>query len=453
MKSWTPALPATDEEVNAAASYTANVKKNVIDAQGDHAPEGYVRITFNAGQNATIDNQASKAFDVLKGSKFSDITVPSVTADNGYTFTGWDSKLPEGETQVTEAKTYTAVVIANIIDVTNNPQTPTPQGFVRVTFQAGEGGVLIHNNQTYAQVIYDVKIGNVLPKAPKVKPNEGLKHRDTKDGWTPALPDAAGEKNVTYTAVYYALSDPAIAEENPALLVSAAPTVNPVHTQTKKITGQGVAGATITVTFPDGATTQTGIVDAHGNFSIDVPSTVHLKQNQIITVAQEEKDKIPESVNVVVTPSKADRFKIPAQRVVVDNKTHLTPSEKDKVKHNLDDANPDVKPAKQTISDNGDASLEFDDGSTLVIPADKLVVERVVPPTPPTPSAPVPTTSDANTHQSLPQGKLALPQTGVNDASPFASLMLGLGGFLGLFGIRRRKKRGEDTPKQEGDNA
>jgi hypothetical protein len=53
----------------------------------------------------------------------------------------------------------------------------------------------------------------------------------------------------------------------------------------------------------------------------------------------------------------------------------------------------------------------------------------------------------------LPQGKPALPQTGVNDASPFASLMLGLGGFLGLFGIRRRKKRGEDTPKQEGDNA
>ena len=347
------------------------------------------------------------------------------------------------------------MVLANIIDVTNNPQTPTPQGFVRVTFQAGEGGVLIHNNQTYAQVIYDVKIGNALPNAPKVKPNEGLKHRDTKDGWTPTLPDVAGEKNATYTAVYYAMSDPAIAEENPALLVSAAPTVNPVHTQTKKITGKGVAGATITVTFPDGATTQTGIVDAHGDFSIEVPSTVRLKQNQIIAVVQIEKDKIPESVNVVVTPSKADRFRIPAQRVVVDDKTHLTPLEKDKVKHNLNDANPDVKPAKQTISDNGDASLEFDDGSTLVIPADKLVVERVVPPTPPTPStpsAPVPTTSDANTHQSLPQGKPALPQTGVNDASPFASLMLGLGGFLGLFGIRRRKKRDDNTTEQDSDN-
>ena len=33
-------------------------KKNVIDAQGDQAPEGYVRITFNAGPNATIDNKA-----------------------------------------------------------------------------------------------------------------------------------------------------------------------------------------------------------------------------------------------------------------------------------------------------------------------------------------------------------------------------------------------------------
>lgn len=431
-------------------------KKNVIDATGDHAPEGYVRITFNAGTNATIDNQASKAFDVLKGTKFSDITVPTVVANKGYTFMkSWTPALPATDEEVNEAATYTAVVLANIIDVTNNPQTPTPQGFVRVTFEAGEGGVLIHNNQTYAQVIYDVKIGNAMPVAPMVKPNEGLKHRDTKDGWTPTLPDVAGEKNATYTAVYYAMSDPAIAEENPALLVSAAPTVNPVHTQTKKITGKGVAGATITVTFPDGATTQTGIVDAHGDFSIEVPSTVRLKQNQIIAVVQIEKDKIPESVNVVVTPSKADRFRIPAQRVVVDDKTHLTPLEKDKVKHNLNDANPDVKPAKQTISDNGDASLEFDDGSTLVIPADKLVVERVVPPTPPTPStpsAPVPTTSDANTHQPLPQGKPALPQTGVNDASPFASLMLGLGGFLGLFGIRRRKKRGDNTTEQDSDN-
>ena len=454
MNSWTPELPQGDTQVNEAATYTAVVKQNVLEVvPGKDTPEGYVRVTFNAGDHAKIGNETTKSFDVLKGAKFSDITVPTVVANQGYTFmNSWTPELPQGDTQVNEAATYTAVVLANIIDVTNNPQTPTPQGFVRVTFEAGEGGVLIHNNQTYAQVIYDVKIGNAMPVAPKVKPNEGLRHRDTKDGWTPALPDTAGEKNATYTAVYYSMSDPAIAEENPALLVSAAPTVNPVHTQTKQITGKGVAGATITVTFPDGATTQTGVVDAHGNFSIEVPSTVHLKQNQIITVAQEEKDKIPESVNVVVTPSKADRFKIPAQRVVVDNKTHLTPSEKDKVKHNLDDANPDVKPAKQTISDNGDASLEFDDGSTLVIPADKLVVERVVPPTPPTPSAPVPTTSDANTHQSLPQGKPALPQTGVNDASPFASLMLGLGGFLGLFGIRRRKKRGEDTTELDSDN-
>ncbi|WP_276770473.1 sialoglycan-binding domain-containing protein, partial [Fannyhessea vaginae] len=60
-------------------------KKNVIDAQGDQAPEGYVRITFNAGPNATIDNKASKSFDVLKGAKFSDITVPTVVANQGYT--------------------------------------------------------------------------------------------------------------------------------------------------------------------------------------------------------------------------------------------------------------------------------------------------------------------------------------------------------------------------------
>ena len=56
-------------------------KKNVIDAQGDQAPEGYVRITFNAGPNATIDNKASKAFDVLKGAKsvsYTHLTLPTI---------------------------------------------------------------------------------------------------------------------------------------------------------------------------------------------------------------------------------------------------------------------------------------------------------------------------------------------------------------------------------------
>ncbi|EGF23053.1 hypothetical protein HMPREF0091_11048, partial [Fannyhessea vaginae DSM 15829] len=84
-------------------------KKNVIDAQGDQAPEGYVRVTFKAGEHAQVAGGSSKAFDVLSGTKFSEVKtkLPSVTTDEGYTFKGWTPELPTDTEAVTKAYEFT----------------------------------------------------------------------------------------------------------------------------------------------------------------------------------------------------------------------------------------------------------------------------------------------------------------------------------------------------------
>ncbi|UXR68593.1 Ig-like domain-containing protein [Staphylococcus pasteuri] len=67
------------------------------------------------------------------------------------------------------------------------------------------------------------------------------------------------------------------------------PTVNPVTSEDKTITGTAEPNSTVTVTFPDG-TTATGTADADGNYVIDIPSNEDLKGGETLPVTATDKD-------------------------------------------------------------------------------------------------------------------------------------------------------------------
>ncbi|PNZ73421.1 Ig-like domain-containing protein, partial [Mammaliicoccus stepanovicii] len=79
-----------------------------------------------------------------------------------------------------------------------------------------------------------------------------------------------------------------------------APTVNPVTSEDKVITGKAEPGSTVTVTFPDG-TTATGTTDKDGNYTIDIPTNVDLVGGEVLPVTSTDKDgnKSPEATTVV----------------------------------------------------------------------------------------------------------------------------------------------------------
>ena len=88
-------------------------------------------------------------------------------------------------------------VLDKVIDQTKTPTNPTPAGYVRVTFNAGDHGSFAAG----AGTIFDVKIGTALADVPV--PTAQAANGYVVAGWNPALPatvQAAG----TYTAQYKA---------------------------------------------------------------------------------------------------------------------------------------------------------------------------------------------------------------------------------------------------------
>ena len=81
-------------------------------------------------------------------------------------------------------------------------------------------------------------------------------------------------------------------DNGPGRDVSDTPNVNEINEGDDAVTGQGVPGADIEVTWPDGSTS-TGTVDEDGNWSVDVPDDVDLNDGDIVIVIQTEEDKDP----------------------------------------------------------------------------------------------------------------------------------------------------------------
>ena len=158
---------------------------------------------------------------------------------------------------------------------------------------------------------------------------------------------------------------------------SGAPTVDKVDTDDTKVSGTGVAGATIEVTLPDG-TKKTTTVGQDGKWEVALDEP--LAKDAEVKVVQKEADKKPSGeVSKSVVPTTADQVtpKAPENKVKVDNPAKLTDEEKAKVAEEVKKANPDL-PAGTTVevADNGDVTITYADKSVDTLPGADVAVER-----------------------------------------------------------------------------
>lgn len=143
-------------------------------------PEGYVKVTFDKGEHAkSIDGQViyfvNPNADPKKTLGDESIVKPTVKAETGYKFTGWDEK----DTKIIEDSLYVIAQYSPIADVIpktiNGTEQDKPDGYIEVTFDKGDHGSLEGNTVVYINPNKAVELKGF---APTVKPTTGYDFAD-----------------------------------------------------------------------------------------------------------------------------------------------------------------------------------------------------------------------------------------------------------------------------------
>ena len=258
---------------------------------GKAEPNSTVTVTFPDGTTATgtTDADGNYTIDVpanedLKGGE----TLPVTATDKD------GNKSEPATTVVTDTTAPTAPSVNPVTsDDTQITGEAEPGSTVTVTFPDG----------TKASGTTDAD-GNYVIDIPA---NEDLKGGET-------LPvtstDKSGNQSGETTATVTDTTAP------------TAPSVNPVTSDDKTITGKAEPGSTVTVTFPDG-TTATGTVDQDGNYVIDIPANEDLKGGETLPVTATDKDgNQSEPTSTVVTDTTAPT--VPSVNPVTSDDTQIT---------------------------------------------------------------------------------------------------------------------------------
>ena len=198
---WSPEVPET---ITAAGTFTAQYKEK--DTVAYTAEFG--TITKPAGEATTEDDIAGAV--TFKDKDGNDTKAPEGTTikpKEGTTLPNGDEP---GDYEVPATVTYPngttdegvvkVTVLGKVIDRTDDPSQPTPEGYVRVTFEAGENGKFGEG----AKTVFDVREGTLVSEVtvPAVTANEGFVQKSGADAWSPALPTDTFTAAGTYVAQY-----------------------------------------------------------------------------------------------------------------------------------------------------------------------------------------------------------------------------------------------------------
>ncbi|MFR9301985.1 MAG: InlB B-repeat-containing protein [Fenollaria massiliensis] len=107
------------------------------DDTDDAIPHGYVLVYFYAGNQGTAKGQAMYYVNPKAGKTIKDLTKPEVTEKTGYKFIKWDT---DDNEDIKDNKVIYAAYEELDDKILVTPGVQQPDGYVKVTFAAGENG-------------------------------------------------------------------------------------------------------------------------------------------------------------------------------------------------------------------------------------------------------------------------------------------------------------------------
>ncbi|EKX87351.1 Ig-like domain-containing protein, partial [Peptostreptococcus anaerobius] len=206
---WDPAIPETftgteknKKSFTFTAQYTYTGKDVVEQKPGDKkpdVPENFVKVEFKKGDHGVISSEYTTIYWVNseENKTLANITKPTVTAFEGYKFTGWDKVDTEaiGKDGLTVTAQYKPTV------VTEDPKDA--EHYAKVDFVAGDQGKFEQvGGKDQVTTFWVLKKEDVKFNAPVVTANNGFVF----SGWNPALQTKYTEDK-THTAKYEPKSD------------------------------------------------------------------------------------------------------------------------------------------------------------------------------------------------------------------------------------------------------
>ena len=199
---WKPELPTTGPvaDTDYYPVYLANGDEITSD---EKLPDGVFAVKVTKDDTIAGDALYGKSYGVFQGSKLAKDKFPDLEAVKGHQNPKWTAT-PEGEQTVDEAKPWNRVIDKNtefkataskLPDIIENPTKPTPEGYVRVSFVAGEGVEDFKDAKTY-----DVKEGTALTKEQYPTAKAKVGYKDPKWDVAPGTPITKDNATITATA-------------------------------------------------------------------------------------------------------------------------------------------------------------------------------------------------------------------------------------------------------------
>lgn len=138
----------------------------------DPTRSGYERVIFDTTEKANIAGNRYKAYDVKTGTTWSrakelGLKVPTsediTILDSDYKFANWNPEIVDTDTVNAGTITATFEYAKDIIDVSNktgDEQNNPPKGYIKVTFEAGEGVKALRPENKVLHVKENVTLGD-----------------------------------------------------------------------------------------------------------------------------------------------------------------------------------------------------------------------------------------------------------------------------------------------------